>query len=134
MDGHKGSRRSGGWSGWEGMEAQIWLGGQGWAGHLPDLPVQAESLVGPTPSPMGELQLVRTLLLQGLEQFIPIGSGKTAFVDLWTVRRLQAQVDSGAETMSSDLSLCFLPLLSALEACLRCHVAANGGTCPALPE
>lgn len=36
--------------------------------------------------------------------------------------------------MSSDVSLCFLPLLSALEACLRCHVAANGGqrhmSCP----
>lgn len=117
------------------MEAQIWIGGEGWAEHLPDCSGWRPS--GPHPVPGAQsFSWSRLLWLQGLECLIPAGSIKTrAFTDLWTMRRLQAQLDSEAETMSLDGSLCFLRLCSAL-ACLRCPMVPNWGQqhMPCLPR
>lgn len=81
--------------------------------------------MGPTPVPVLRASVDQDSWLQGLEHLITPGSSKTqASTDLGTVIKLQAQVDSRAETMSLDGSLCFLPILSAL-ARLRCHMVAN---------
>ena len=48
--GPKRSRKGLGWSCLEGMEAQIWLGVQGWAGHLPDPPFRLETQWAPPSS------------------------------------------------------------------------------------